>query len=60
MVDSYRSLYPDTLCYSRYYSRGGEEVGASIIDRSYHWGNMSVTESDYEAVEFSDHFAHIV
>ena len=60
LVDSYRSLYPHTVSYSRYYSRGGGEVGASRIDRSYHWGELQVAESEYEAVAFSDHFAHIV
>ena len=40
LVDSYRSLYPDTVSYSRYYTRGGGEVGASRIDRSYHWGKL--------------------
>ena len=56
----YRSLYPETPCYSRYYTRGGGEVGASRIDRSYHWGNLNVVESEYEALAFTDHFAYIV
>ena len=60
LVDSYRGLYPNIRCFSRYYSRGGEEVGASRIDRSYHWGNITVVESEYDAVAFSDHQAHIV
>ena len=60
MIDTYRYLFPDTSCYSRYYSRGGGEVGASRIDRSYLWGNATILESEYEAVAFSDHFAHIV
>ena len=60
MIDTYRHLYPNTTCYSRYYSRGGGEVGASRIDRSYLWGSITVLESEYEAVAFSDHFAHIV
>ena len=61
LVDSFRSLNPDTVCFSRYYSRGGsEEMGGSRIDRSYHWGNISVVESGYIGVAFSDHLAHVV
>ena len=60
MIDSYRYLFPHTPCYSRYYNRGGGEVGASRIDRCYHWGSVTVLDSSYEAVAFSDHFAHIV
>jgi hypothetical protein len=60
LVDSYRDLYPNTRCFSRYYSRGGEEVGASRNYWSYHWGNISVVESEYDAVAVSDHLAYIV
>ena len=41
-------------------SRGGDEVGSSRIDRSYHWGDFSVVESEYNAVAFLDFMAHIV
>ena len=60
MTDSFRVLFPDISSYSRYYSRGGGEVGASRIDRSYHWGNVNVVNAKYEAVAFTDHLAHIV
>ena len=60
MTDSYRYLSPGTTCYSRYYSRGGGEVGASRIDRSYHWGSVRVEGAEYEAVAFTDHLALIV
>ena len=59
-VDSFRSLYPDIKSFSRYYSRGGEDVGASRIDRNYHWGDITVIDAEYDAVAFSDHMAHIV
>ena len=40
LKDSFRSLYPKTEAFSRYYgdSRGH---GASRIDRQYHYGNIS-------------------
>jgi hypothetical protein len=63
-VDSFRVLHPDSKVYSRYYRRGGreeaEDVGASRIDRNYHWGDLTVSEASYISVAFSDHFAHVV
>ena len=58
MTDSYRVLFPDTSCYSRYYNRAGGDMGASRIDRDYHWGNIKVVNARYEAVAFTDHLAH--
>ena len=59
MSDTFRSLYPMEAVYSRYYGRAGQE-GATRIDRSYTWGEVTVVEAKYEAVAFSDHMAYIV
>ena len=59
-VDSFRSLYPHSKTYSRFYRSAGGEVGGSRIDRSYHWGNITILEAEYISVAFSDHFAYIV
>ena len=58
--DSYRAIHPVTETFSRYYSRGGGEIGASRIDRSYHWGDITVEEAGYSSIAFSDHMAHIL
>ena len=55
-VDSFRYLYPRKQVYSRYYELRGS-LGATRIDRQYHWGNIKVTGAEYLPVAFSDHFA---
>ena len=58
LKDSYRTLYPTTKAYSRFYSRGGEE-GATRLDRSYYWGQVSPVQAEYVSIAFSDHLAFI-
>ena len=58
-VDSYRALHPTTRSYSRYYDSDRYGEGASRIDRSYHWGNITVLEADYYSLAFSDHMAQV-
>ena len=57
--DSYRTLYPDIINFSRYYDNA-RASGASRIDRCYHYGNVKVKEAKYVPLAFSDHFGHIV
>ena len=57
--DSFRSLYPNTSEFSRYYENSRAE-GATRIDRNYHFGEISITESKYLPVAFSDHFSQII
>ena len=57
--DSYRTLFPDTTTYSRYYENS-RSSGASRIDRCYHFGNIQVTEAKYLPLAFSDHFGHLI
>ena len=59
-VDSFRSLHPGSQVFSRYYSGANGEIGASRIDRSYHWGNLSVVVAEYLSVAFSDHMSFVV
>ena len=56
--DSFRAIHPGAKAFSRFYERNGE--GASRIDRSYNWGNITVMEAKYVAVAFSDHFGYVV
>ena len=60
MKDSYRTLYPRNLVYSHYYHTVQLGEGATRIDRSYSWGNLTVVEARYEPIAFSDHMAYIV
>ena len=57
--DSFRSLYPSSETFSRYYENSRAE-GATIIDRNYHFGDVQVIEAKYSPLAFSDHLAHIV
>ena len=57
--DSFRYLFPHAKVYSRYYERGREE-GASRIDRSYHFGQLTVSGAEYIPLAFSDHFALLI
>ena len=58
--DSFRSLYPQSKSFSRYYKHDRIGEGASRIDRCYHWGEIVVKESKYVSLAFSDHFGLIV
>ena len=62
MVDSFRSLLPTKKIFSHYYNNPGQGggQGATRIDRSYNWGEITVKEARYEPVAFSDHMAYIV
>ena len=57
LLKSYGAIHPHSKTFSRYYSGAGGYVGASRIDRSYHWGNVAIEEASYISVAFSDHFA---
>ena len=57
--DSYRSLYPNEITFSRYYENS-RASGATRIDRCYHFGDIKVIEAKYLPIAFSDHFGHTV
>ena len=57
--DSYRTLYPDTVAFSRHYENT-RAAGATRIDRSYHYGGLKVKEIKYLPLSFSDHFGLVV
>ena len=57
--DTFRSLHPSKLEYSRFYTHR-QISGASRIDRCYHFGELIPITAEYIPVAFSDHFAHIV
>ena len=40
--DSYRTLYPEEITFSRYYENS-RAAGATRIDRSYHFGDIKVS-----------------
>ena len=56
-TDSYRALYPRVRQYSRYYTHALQGEGATRIDRSYHWGNLTTKSAEYVSVSFSDHLS---
>ena len=58
--DSFRILHPDIKTYSRYYHHDRTGVGASRIDRCYHWGELVVGEAKYISLAFSDHLGMVV
>ena len=66
MVDSFRSIFPTKKVFSHYYSYGqavqaGQAgQGATRIDRSYNWGEVTVHGANYVPVAFSDHMAYVV
>ena len=47
-------MYPNSQCFSHYY-----QGGATRIDRSYSFGELSVTEARYVSIAFSDHLSYI-
>ena len=53
--DSYRTLYPSSKCFSRYYGNDRYGEGATRIDRNYHYGSIEIVEVKYCSVAFSDH-----
>ena len=57
-TDSFLAINPHMQAYSRFYDIKGV-VGASRIDRQYHWGAVAVLNAEYKPVAFSDHFALI-
>ena len=58
-IDSFRTLHPSTVQFSRYYSNTRGE-GATRIDRCYHYGEISISNATYLPLAFSDHHAHVV
>ena len=58
-TDSYRFLHPTSETFSRYYETRGS-LGATRIDRQYHWGNILPVLAEYKPIAFSDHLAHNV
>ena len=58
-VDSYRVLHPTAKQFSRYYGDSRSE-GATRIDRSYHYGDITVKKATYLPLAFSDHHAHVI
>ena len=60
MKDSYRSLFPNTKVYSHYYHTVQLGQGATRINRSYNWGELTIVDVRYVPVAFSDHIAYVV
>ena len=60
LSDSFRCLPPDAVVFSRYYSTHDNDIGATRIDRAYHYGDISVKEAEYVEISFSDHHSLIV
>ena len=58
--DTYRSMYPDTQCFSHFYSNARTGSGATRIDRSYSYGGLTPVDAKYVNVAFSDHLSYIV
>ena len=52
-IDSYCRLHPKTVQFSRYQNTDAD--GATRIGRSYQWGDIVVTESQYHSVLFHYH-----
>ena len=44
-IDSYRSLYPHSKSFSRYYESDRFGEGATRIDRQYHWGDIFIQDA---------------
>ena len=57
--DDYRFLHPRESSFSRYYSQDRGGFGATRIDRSYSFGELSVAEAMYVSIAFSDHLSYI-
>ena len=52
-IDSFCRLHPKTIQFSRYQPTDAD--GATRIDRSYQWGNITASKSQYHCILFSDH-----
>lgn len=57
--DSLRILKQNVNCFSHYY-KSGDQVGATRIDRQYHWGEVEVLSAEYVPAAFSDHLGFLV
>ena len=57
-TDSFRTLHPHAVQYSRYYSSTRGD-GATRIDRCYHHGDLDISSATYLPLAFSDHHAHV-
>ena len=60
MKDSFRSLHPTSSSFSHFYHTIHQGQGATRLDRSYSWGDISAVEAKYEPVAFSDHLSYVV
>ena len=58
--DSFRIQHPTAKQFSRYYTIPKVGVGASLLDRMYHYGNLEILDVSYVDVAFSDHLSLIV
>ena len=58
--DSYRSIYPNSKVFSRYYGSERFGDGATRIDRDYHYGSIKVVDAKYISLAFSDHMGLII
>ena len=58
--DSFRTLFPKSKSFSRYYDNERFGEGATRIDRIYQFGDMIAKEAQYVGLPFSDHFGLIV
>ena len=59
LKDSFRSIYPKVMAYSRYYENA-RATGATRIDRQYHWGEIYIKDVKYLPLAFSDHHSLVV
>jgi exonuclease III len=59
-VDTFRYLHPNTRNFSHYYGNTRIGEGATRIDRSYSFGNITPIEAKYVSVALSDHLSYIV
>ena len=54
-MDSFRALKHRAEQFSRYQTQDGDR--ATRIDRSYHWGDLQVSEAACNSISFSDHLS---
>ena len=60
MKDSFRFLHPRSSTFSHFYHTVQQGEGATRLDRSYNWGEITAMEARYVPVSFSDHLAYVV
>ena len=58
--DTFRHLYPNSKHFSHYYGNVRHGEGATRIDRSYSYGDLTASGAEYVSVAFSDHLSYIV